>query len=42
MKTMLVAFVSIVIVAIAADQALNVAGFSVADVFTLDSVRLGG
>ena len=42
MKTMLIAFVSIVVIAVIADQALNAAGFSAADIFSLDSVRLGG
>lgn len=40
MKTMLIAFVSIVVIAVVADFALNEAGFSAAERFSLKDVRL--
>ena len=41
MKTMLIAFISIVLIAVVADLALDQAGFSAANVFSLENVRLG-
>ena len=41
MKAMFVAFAAIILIAVAADLALNQAGFSAAERFSLKDVRLG-
>ncbi|MEM7236620.1 MAG: hypothetical protein AAF317_01715 [Pseudomonadota bacterium] len=41
MKIMIVAFTAIILIAAAADVALNQAGFSAAERFSLKDVRLG-
>lgn len=41
MRAFIVAMVALIVITIAADQVLNRAGFSSAEVFSSESVRLG-
>ena len=41
MKAFLAALIALAVITIAADQSLNRAGFSSAEMFTRESVRLG-